>query len=108
MLGGGDGTHSAHAPAGSEVSTWRPRDQNLPGAPRYHVGLGRPSLTLKLRPDFPGAGGKAPKHVAITVLEQHQAGPPVCDVPAELGEAVPVELGREEEAPAKPPLLGQV
>lgn len=65
-------------------------------------------FTLKLRLDFPGAGGEAPKHVPVAVLQQHQAGPSVCDAPAELGEAVPVELSREEQAPAEPPLLGQV
>lgn len=73
-----------------------------------NVGLRQPSLTLKLRLDFPGAGGEASEHVAVAVLEQHQAGPPVCDAPAELRKAVPVELGREEQAPAEPPLLGQV
>lgn len=67
-----------------------------------------PSLTLKLRLDLPGAGGKPPEHVAVLVLEQHHAGPPLGDAPTELGEAVPVERGREEQAPAVPQIPGQV
>lgn len=66
------------------------------------------SLTLKLRLDFPGAGGKATEHVAIAVLEEQHAGPLAGDAPAELGEAAPVELRREEQVPAVLPLPGQV
>lgn len=66
------------------------------------------SLTLKLRLDLPGAGGKPTEHVAVVVLEEHHTGPPLGDESAELGEAVPVELGREEQVPAVPLLPGQV
>lgn len=67
-----------------------------------------PGLTLKLRLDLPGAGGKPAEHLAVVVLQQQHAGAPVGDAAAELGKAVPVELGREEQAPAAPLLLAQV
>lgn len=66
------------------------------------------TLTLKLRLDFPGAGGKPTKHMAIVVLEDCHTGPLVWEAPTQLGEAVPVELGREEQMPAVLPLPGQV
>lgn len=56
----------------------------------YPSGMGSPCLTLKLRPDLPGAGSKAPEHVAIAVLQDGQAGPAVGDSAAELREALPV------------------
>lgn len=67
-----------------------------------------PSLTLKLRLDLPGTGCKPTKHMAIMVLNQHDARALLGDVPTELGEAVPVKLGREEQTPAVPLLPRQV
>lgn len=91
-----------HGLAGSEVPTWRLRDQKSPGVCATNVGL----FTLKLRLDFPGAGGRSPEHVPIAVLQQHQAGPSVCVRPQSWA-AVPwssvAKAGR-----GAPPLLGQV
>ena len=63
---------------------------------------------MKLRLDLPGTGCKPTKHMTIMVLNQHDARALLGDVPTELGEAVPVELGREEQTPAVPLLPGQV
>lgn len=73
-----------------EVSTPQLSEQNLLEA-TSRVLL--PSLTLKLRLDLPGAGSKPAEHIAVVVLEECHAGPPVWDAAAELGEAVPMELG---------------
>jgi len=63
---------------------------------------------LKLRPDLPGAGGKPAEHLAVAVLHQQHTGAPVGDAATELREAVPVELGREEQAPTALLLPAQV
>lgn len=94
--------------AGAQGSPGRSRLTGTPDAHPATPGFRWPRLTLKLRLDFPGAGGKPTEHVAVVVLEEQQAGPAVGDAPTELGEAVPVELGREEQVPAVLPLPGQV
>lgn len=68
----------------------------------------RPQLTLELGLHLPGAGGEPSEHVSVLVLEQSQAGPLVRDAPAQLREALPVQPGGEEQAPAVPLLRGQV
>jgi hypothetical protein len=46
--------------------------------------------------------------MSIVVLEDGQAGTLVCNAPTELREALPMELGGEEQAPAVPLFPGQL
>lgn len=108
----GENSHINQQPARDNVLDSPPSDSRLcqgdsaePAQPLLH-SLG--SLTLKLRLDLPRTGGKATEDIAIPVLEDNQAGPLVCDVAAQLGKALSVELCGEEQAPAVPLLYGQV
>lgn len=107
----GESSHVNQQPAPDNILDSPPRDSRLcrgdsadQHSPYYALG----TLTLKLRLDLPRTGGKATEDIAIPVLEDHQAGPLVCDVAAQLGEALSVELCGEEQAPAVPLLYGQV
>lgn len=107
----GESSHINQQPARDNVLDSPPSDSRLcqgdsadQHSPYYALG----SLTLKLRLDLPRTGGKATEDIAIPVLEDNQAGPLVCDVAAQLGKALSVELCGEEQAPAVSLLYGQV
>lgn len=58
-----------------------------------------PSLTLELRFDVPGVGGKATKNMSLCVFDKQQGGPPLCQASHHPGEALPVQPCGKHKSP---------